>query len=133
MSVWNEQQVFDKLVEVLGEVPVKSVHAFGRPYVTAYQLAVAVERAFPEVRAAIGYESVGGVGGGSRNSLAQYLANQLSRRIGADPLFPIEGAFLSNAGLRSLVLESTQGDDLVSSVSDSGYDLSLFRLRVEEW
>ncbi|MEX2440410.1 MAG: hypothetical protein WD739_11140 [Actinomycetota bacterium] len=51
MSVWEEFNVRDAINEALRAVPVKEdPHAFGRPCVSAYQLAVGVEQAHPEIR-----------------------------------------------------------------------------------
>ena len=59
-------------------------------------------------------------------SFSSYLARQLSQRI-RDGLIPnVEGEFLSNRQLRDI--EFTDGEDLVvSSLTDSQYDLSMFR------
>jgi hypothetical protein len=81
MSVWGELEVESKVTDILRETPHQEAHHFGRPYLSAYQLAIAVDRRWPEVRTALGNLPVGGLGIGTRNSLAQYLAGELSRRI----------------------------------------------------
>lgn len=45
MSVWEEQHVEDAVVDALNAAHLNNPHGhhFGRPYVTAYQLAMAVE------------------------------------------------------------------------------------------
>jgi hypothetical protein len=131
MNVWNELGVEAKICEALGDVTIvnEAGHHFGRPYMTAYQLALKLHRAHPEVAEALGVP-VGGSGNGSRNSLSQYLARELSRRInraGGD--YPIEGAFLSNDDVRSLTYDGPDGETLSSSLTGTGYDVSLFRLR----
>ncbi len=102
-------------------------HHFGRPYLAAYQLAIAFAHEAPEAVAALGYQ-IGGEGTGERNSLAQYLARELSARIKDGRIGHIEGAFLSNLHLNDITF--MHNDNLIrSSLTGSGYDLSLFRLR----
>jgi hypothetical protein len=131
MSIWVEQAIEAKICEALRDITIvnEDGHHFGRPYMTAYQLAIKLHRAHPEVAEALGVD-VGGNGVGSRNSLAQYLARELSRRIkGAGGNHPIEGAFLSNDHVRSLTYDGPEGEALTSSLTGTGFDVSLFRLR----
>lgn len=133
MSVWESESVQDAVVEVLGAVHLNNPqgHHFGRPYLTAYQLAIEVDASHPNVRAALGVE-VGGTGAGERSSLAQYLARELSRRINrANQAFPVEGAFVSNEHLTALSYRKSDGREMTSTLTGTGFDLSLFRLRAE--
>ena len=56
MSVWESFEVERKITDILRETPYQEEHHFGRPYLSAYQLAIAVDhsrvhtRALPEVR-----------------------------------------------------------------------------------
>jgi len=129
MSVWDEQDVEQKVVEVLRDVPLTNEHhAFGRPFMTAYQLAIALDARFPEVRQALGYP-LGGSGVGERNSLAQYLAKQLSDRIrDSDGAHPVQRGFVSSANVLNIKYRSHDGSEIVSSLTGTGYDLSMFRL-----
>lgn len=127
MSVWQERDVQDHIVEVLSGVP-DNGHHFGRPFITAYQLAIEVDRAYPELASALNV-TVGGVGTGVRTSLAQYLAGELSRRIAQDPAFPIEGAFLSSNDELEIRYQGPGGTEVVSSLTGSGWPLSMYRLR----
>ncbi len=127
MSHWNDFDLEAKIRGILGEVgPRPSTHHFGRAYLTAYQLAVALEDRYPDLLAGMGV-SVGGAGTGEPTSLAQYVARELSMRIkkGEPPDF--EGAFLADAGIREIVFKRN-GGDVRSSVLGSN-DLSMFRLR----
>ena len=131
MSVWGEQGVQAAVLEALHELGTDEDvgHHFGRPYVTAYQLAIAVQAAHPEIAAVLGV-TVGGRGTGAPNSLAQYLARELSGRIKRDgDDYPVEGAFISNEHLTALTYLDTNGQPITSSLTGSGYDLSLFRAR----
>lgn len=132
MSIWENHHVEAGIVDVLRDVPLNNdAHAFGRPFLTAYQLAIELDRRYPDVRAALGYR-LGGAGVGDPNSLAQYLAQQLSRRIGdarsAGASYPIEGGFVSNVNVGSITYRSHDGTEIVSSLTGTGYDLSMFRL-----
>ena len=131
MSVWTEQGVLEKVCLALGDVTIVNPggHHFGRPFMTAYQLAIKLDRAHPEVGRALGVE-IGGNGTGSRNSLAQYLARELSRRINeAGEAYPVEGAFLSNDHVTALHYVTPGGKPLSSSLTGTGFDISLFRRR----
>jgi len=129
MSVWSDYEVEGKITDILRQTPYQEAHHFGRPYLSAYQLAIAVDRRWPSVRAALGNLPLGGLGIGTRNSLAQYLAGELSRRIKSGDLTTIEGAFLTDQDLAELVYVESDGRRVTSSLTGSGYDLSLFRLR----
>jgi hypothetical protein len=129
VSIWSEREVENKVTDILRETPYQEAHHFGRPYLSAYQLAIAVDRRWPEVRTALGNPPVGGLGIGRRNSLAQYLARELSRRIKSGDLTTVEGAFLADEDLVELVYVESDGRRITSSLTGSGYDLSLFRLR----
>lgn len=96
-------------------------------YLTAYQLAIKLERAHPGLAESLG-KPVGGAGVGSPDSVAQYLANQLVTR-SSDPGSRVEVAFLSNDEVRDIRFAHPDGSDLVSSLTGTGYPLSLFRLR----
>jgi hypothetical protein len=128
-TIWQSEQVEDRILEVLAAVPTRDApHAFGRPYITPYQLAIELDGRYPQVAQALGQE-IGGAGTGARNSLAQYLAKQLSDRIRRDPTYPVEGAFVSNIGVQRYSFTAPDGEEIVSSLTGSGFDLSLFRLR----
>ena len=77
----------------------------------------------------LGYP-VGGEGIGQRNSLAQYLARELSRRIHTGSIRNIEGRFLSNQFLEQISF-LFGNEVIVSSLTDTQYPLSMFRL-IEE-
>jgi hypothetical protein len=66
---------------------------------------------------------------GDHPSLAQYLARELPRRIKSGDLTTVEGAFLTDEDLVELVYVESDGRRDTSSLTGSGYDLSLFRLR----
>jgi hypothetical protein len=132
-SIWQQHDIERKIIEVLRAVPVvNSSHHFGRPYMTAYQLAIALHRRYPAVAEAL-HVDVGGSGIGVHTSLAQYLARELSARIGRGDVRRVEGAFLTNKDVTVLRYVGPNGRDITSSLTGSGFDLSLFRSReIEE-
>ena len=73
---------------------------------------------------------LGGAGIGQRNSLAEYLGAQLASRIDRDGrTFPVERAYLCNDEIREVCFAGPDGNDLISSLTGSGYHLSIFRWR----
>ena len=127
MSHWNEYQIEDRVTQILSEVPdAADWHHFGRAYLTAYQLAIEFSARFPEVVEDIDLP-LGGRGSGQRNSLAQYLAKELSRRINSGEITHIEGGFLSNQHLRDI--NFLNGEEVIySSLTGTNYTLSMYRL-----
>jgi hypothetical protein len=94
---------------------------------TAYQIAIEFARLYPDDATKLG-SPIGGAGTGQRNSLAQYLAGQLSRNIGAGQLPNIEGGFLSNQHLKDISFDV--GTEIIhSSLTNTNFTLSMFRLR----
>lgn len=131
MSVWEQQSVEAAVLTALASVHINNAggHHFGAPYMTAYQLAIKVDAAQPQIALALNY-TVGGAGTGSSNSLAQYLARELSRRIKADPdHYPVEGAFVTNEHVTAVQYRDAAGNAITSSLTGIGSDLSLFRTR----
>ncbi|WP_330270623.1 hypothetical protein OG205_25690 [Lentzea sp. NBC_00516] len=121
MSKWDEHDLLPKVTAALRQD--------GRPYLTAYQLAIKLERAHPGLAERLG-KVLGGAGIGVRNSLAEYLGGQLAGRIDREgAAFPFERAYLCNDEIREVRFAGPDGNDLVSSLTGSGYHLSIFRWR----
>ncbi|SDD62817.1 hypothetical protein SAMN05216174_11491 [Actinokineospora iranica] len=128
MTIRDDHKLTDKVVAVLGAVPRTDGHPFGRPFLSAYQLACALERSY-RIGALLGKE-LGGVGTGTPNSVAEYVAGALARRIRNDSHFPVEGAFLADQDVAELRFRTPDGEHMVSS--DTGTSpLSLFRRHEE--
>ncbi|WP_020618908.1 hypothetical protein [Paenibacillus daejeonensis] len=127
MSVWEVHGIESKIRDILSNVEYlsKSDHHFGTPFLTAYQIAIELNDRFPEIASELRYQ-VGGQGTNEKNSLAQYLALQLSRYIKSGKILDIEGAFLSNNNLDDISF-SNNATRLVSSLTRSQYDLSMYR------
>jgi len=127
MSNWTDLDIEAHILEILREVQYCREHHFGRPFLTAYQIAIIFNQRFPGETRQLGLQ-VGGKNIGERNSLAQYLAGQLSKRILSGEIRETEGAFISNINLSEISLEDG-GRIVVSSLTDTQYDLSMFRVR----
>ena len=128
-SIWDANDLESKVIGLLASVEyVKSDHHLGRPFLTAYQLAILFKKQHPDDFERIGHE-VGGKGSGFPHSLTSYLAGQLSVRIRSGELADrIEGGFLSNLGLKTIQFNDG-GKTVTSSLTGSQFDLSMFRLR----
>ena len=123
MSIWQDHSIETRIREILASVP-DSGHHFGRPFLSAYQIAIAFDNR--HLRAAdLIAKRVGGEDTGRHDSLAQYFANQLSRRIRNGELGGIEGRYLNGRFLESLRYEN--GRETVAS-SLGRANMSIFRL-----
>jgi hypothetical protein len=125
VTKWDEFEVLDKVREALAEVEAPA-NGSGRPYLTAYQLAIRVDRAHPDLKDHFG-GTVGGAGIGQHNSMVQYLAGQLTQLAGGD--VRIERVALSNDGVASMTFKATGGGEIANSLLGTEYPTSLFRLR----
>jgi hypothetical protein len=126
MSSWQKCGMEDKIVEALGEVEKNGAHAFGISYVTAYQIAMILDAKHPDLLAELDMQ-LGGEG--QPRSMARYVANNLSRAIGANANFPIEGAFLSTRNVDEISFNAPGGTQVLSTAAGN-YNLSMFRLRI---
>ncbi len=127
-NFWESNGLEEKIVGLLSEVSYHEAdHHFGRPFLTAYQLAILFKERYPEEFRRFG-RPVGGKDSGVRFSLSSYLAGQLSRKIKKGELPDIEGGFLSNRRLQGI--EFADGTSTVtSSLTESHFDLSMYRYK----
>jgi len=125
-SYWEEYNIGDIVNHILSEVEEEG-HHFGRPFLTAYQLAIEFDSRHHDIVAHLG-KQVGGAGIGERTSLAQYLALELSRQIRDNQDYPVEGALISDLYVRELSYNHNNAI-IESSLTGTGYSLSMFRLR----
>ena len=125
-NFWETNGLEEKIVGLLAEVSYyEPGHHFGRPFLTAYQLAILFKERYPEEFRRFGHP-VGGRGSGVQFSLASYLAGQLSRKIKNRELDNIEGGFLSNRQFQQIDFNDG-GSTVTSSLTESQYDLSMYR------
>jgi len=129
MSQWQELDIETKITSILRDIPdTASEHHLGRPFFTAYQIAIEFASRHPEDFARLDLP-IGGVGIGQRTSLAQYIARELSRRIKNREITHLEGGFLSNQHLHDINFEvDGQEEPIRSSLTNTNFTLSMFRL-----
>ncbi len=124
MSQWEDLEMDAKIMDILDVHPYEPRHHLGRPFFTAYQIAISFKKRFKTSFDTIGLP-VGGLGTGQHNSLAQYIARELSGHIKKHgESSKIEGGFLSLDSLLTLQFEKVDGKEVEASLS---YDLSVFR------
>lgn len=128
MSEWQNHSFENRIRQILARVKHKSntPHHFGRPFISAYQIAIEFNRLYPLVAIAMNLE-VGGTGTNRKSSLSQYIARQLSINIKAGKITDIEGRFFSNYLTKDMIFNNN-GVELKSSLAGTDEDLSIFRL-----
>jgi hypothetical protein len=130
MTLWETHGLEEKVRHVLAHVDTHNAeHHLGRPFMTAYQLAIGLARMYPDTFAKLGMP-LGGAGTGERNSLAQYVAGVLSRKIQSDLGYFVEGALLSNQDVETIDYRNASNETVTSSLTGTGFGLSMFRLRM---
>ena len=118
-----------EVLRILGsdEFNTRKPHHFGRPFVSAYQLAVAFERDNRALCQRLN-KVIGEIGEG-RDNLERYLAQQLSSHFKDDPVsYPVEAVWLSGTELPGL-LYRYNGEDTLAAPNGEYGAYSLFRLR----
>jgi hypothetical protein len=125
MSQWDALGMDLKISQILNVQSHDPGHHFGRPFLTPYQIAIAFRDQYPQEFQTIG-KPIGGRGTGQQDSIAQYIALELSRRIKNNRITNIEGRFLYRGNLESLRYE--HNGQIIESSSMQSYDLSMFRL-----
>ena len=123
MSIWQDHSIEQRIREILASVPDEG-HHFGRPFLSAYQIAIAFEQRYRH-QADLIDKPVGGQDTGRHDSLAEYFANQISRRIRDGKLPGIEGRYLNGQFLESLQYDN-EGETVASSLGRA--NMSIFRL-----
>ena len=123
MNIWGEFDIENKVVAILSHVGSKD-HHLGRPFLTAYQIAIEFNRLHPGIAAALN-EPTDGRGVGVHYTLSSYLAEQLSEQIRDGSLQNVEGGFLSNLYINNISF--TSEDEPISSLTGTDSPLSLFR------
>lgn len=123
MSIWQQHSIESRIRAILASVP-HDGHHFGRPFLSAYQIAIAFAQRYPREANLIA-KPIGGGDIGRHDSLAQYFANQLSGRIRDGELSDIEGRYLNGWFLDTLQYDN-HGQPIVSSLGQA--NMAIFRL-----
>ena len=126
VSFWDSHSMEDKVVQVLSSLTYHDRdHHFGRPFLTAYQLAVLIKERFPDTFHSFGHP-IGGRDSGVSYSFTSNLAGQPSERIRNGTITCVDGGFLSNEKLKEIEFNDA-GSSVFSSLTDTQFDLSMFR------
>ena len=131
VSLWEQHRMEERVRRVLEDVHLNNPqgHHFGRPYLSSYQIAIALDAEDPGLKHGLG-KPVGGSGTGAHNSLAQYIGGELSRQIKVQgELHYAEGAFLSNERVQAIAYRGADGSQVLSSLVGTDFDMALFRMR----
>ncbi len=128
MSFWQEHDLTSKIETILGKFhPNIAGKDFGKPYVSAYQIAFEFAREYSGIMQLSGYE-VGGKDTDDRNSLALFIARELSTRIRTNQVTSIDCVFLAYKDIEALNY-SYMGTTMVSNIGETAFDLALFRMK----
>lgn len=127
-SWWHKYDLEDKIRTVLADTSAPQPdHHFGRPFVTAYQLAIALLERYPELKSEVPM-ALGGEGAGD-STWSQYVPRLLSSEIKAGRITDIEGAFLAGDHLSELRFWVSPAEEIVSTLPSAGWGPSMFRMR----
>jgi len=124
MSNWEDQDLDTKIHAILKRFQYSNPDHFGQPFVSAYQIAIALAKHNPETIQALNLP-LGGRDSGENSSLAQYIARELSRRIKSGSLKDIEGAWFQRDYVQDIIFSHEKQIITASNLEA----LSLFRLR----
>jgi hypothetical protein len=125
MSMWEEFDFESRIIQILRDHAGRD-HHMGPAFLSPYQIAIEFARLYKPDYQRLEQQgfSLGGEGAGANNSLPQYIGRELSsRRIAI-----IEGGFLSSRHMQDLLF-GFEGERIQSSLTRSGSDLSLFRIK----
>jgi hypothetical protein len=130
MNLWKDLKMEEKIRKILVDESKpyrkdKTNHPFGRSFLTIYQIAILFKEKYSEDYEAIG-KSVGGKGNGRGNSLAMYIAGELSHRIGKE-INDIEGGFISYQYMEGPAFIGKDGERIESSAPRAANELTIFR------
>jgi hypothetical protein len=125
VSRWEQWEMESKIREVLQAVESDrgESHHFGRPLYTAYQIAIAIGKRYPDFLEQIEME-IGGEG--AESSLARYIAQRLSVRIKDGRIADIEGFLLAADHVKEIDFIDPSREEIEANITS---DVSLFRLK----
>ncbi len=112
MSIWEDFRSKRASTTFSTSRPANLAHHFGRPFLTAYQIAISFTDRFPDDRVLIG-KQIGDKGTG----LSQYIARELSDRIKKDRLTGVESADLHHRYFSFLEKRSSISPQQASAAS----------------
>lgn len=125
MSQWDDLRMDSRISQVLDVQPHDKKHHSGRPFLTPHQIAIRFKALFPHEFSILG-RPVESEGANKQESLVQYIAQRLSKRIRDQIITDIEECCLRRDNLHSLQYDT--GEHLIASSPSHSHDLSLYRL-----
>lgn len=130
MSIWQEYKFAQKIEDILRKDADRyKPHHLGHPYMSAYQIALALKKSHPTIFTVINMP-LGGKDTIKHSSFSQYIGRELSKHILAGEISAIEGGFLSNTYIDKIEF-SNGADEIRSSVIGGNNPLSIFRWKGE--
>ncbi|WP_417740256.1 hypothetical protein [Rosistilla oblonga] len=123
-SLWDQHNVTDHIRNILNSLPIDQAYNSGRPFLTTYQIAIALEQQHPQIAAALA-QATGGEGHGPYG-LTTYIARWLPDRINNRGVTDIEMRFLAPDNLTSIVLDNN-GTPMTTTTNQAGYNSTMFR------
>lgn len=128
MSIWQEFDFERRILRILRNAKrYRTLHRFGFPFLTAYQIAIEYACHYPEDFRQIG-RPIGGKGANISNSLTHYIAWELSKRVQSGLLPMVEGAFLAPNHQGEIIFRHGRRKISVCTTGGSR-ELPIFRLR----
>jgi hypothetical protein len=123
-SLWDQHNMTDLIRQILGTAAPDAVYNTGRPFLTTYQIAIELERRFPQVVANLNH-ALGGSGQGPY-AITTYIARWLPDRIMNRGVADIELRFLAPNDLTTLEFDN-QGTMMAATTNQSGFNSTMFR------
>jgi len=126
MTKWEKLQMEYRIQDILNNQEYhKSDHHLGRPFLSAYQIAIEYAQRYRTDFNSLGMQ-IGGKGIGKNSSFSQYIGRELSRRLEKQTLPDIQGGFFSNSHLNDIEFSSIDGH-IHSSATKGKSPISIFR------
>lgn len=123
-SQWDEHNLTDLVRQILRSADLDAKYSTGRAFLTTYQIAIELQRRFPQVVANLNV-AMGGSGQGSY-ALTTYLARWLPDRITNRGVTDIELRFLAPKHLKTLEFDD-DGTVVVATTHQAGFGSTMFR------
>lgn len=122
--VWDQLNLTAVVQQILVAQPRNQKYNTGRPFLSAYQIAIEIANQHPMIVQQLG-QSHGGEGQGPY-ALTTYIARVLIQRIRDGHIPDMEVRFLSPLHLKTLTFNEN-GRDMTATTNTAGFDLTMFR------
>lgn len=122
---WGKYGLEEKITEILKSE--KQTNQLGKPFMTAYQIAIEFKKKYPTEFSSLG-KHIGGSGTGN-DALTQYFSLQLSKHINGGKIKHIEGGNFSKTDLSEVAFKTGNSCDecIKASSPDWNSNMSIFR------